>query len=144
MLHSSHSAIARLLRRLRGEGWIARTIALLSSRLLDHRLRAFVLVQLNEHADRHGKDRLLERLGVAAEVQFVYEISGTHDLVAMLDCTGMDAFVGPAEEMFVADSTESPLRDQLRQTRAQVRPVRRTPLRRLARQQSSGRSPGPS
>ena len=100
----SPSAIARRLRRLRGEGWIARTIALLSSRLLEHRLRALVMVQLNEHADRAGKERLVERLRAAAQVQFVYEVSGTHDMMAMLDCAGMDAFVELAEELFATDS----------------------------------------
>lgn len=101
----SPSAIARRLRRLRAEGWIARTIALLAPRLLQHRLRAMVLVQLNEHADKRGKDLLLERLRGAAEVQFAYEISGTHDLLAMLDCTDMDRFVELAEALFAADST---------------------------------------
>lgn len=101
----SPSAIARRLRRLRAEGWIARTIALLAPRLLQHRLRAMVLVQLNEHADKRGKDLLLERLRGAGEVQFAYEISGTHDLLAMLDCTDMDRFVELAEALFAADST---------------------------------------
>ena len=101
----SPSAIARRLRRLRAEGWIARTVALLAPRLLHHRLRTVVLVQLNEHADRHGKDLLLERLRAANEVQFAYEISGAYDLLAMLDCSDMDRFVELAEALFAADST---------------------------------------
>jgi len=40
----SPSAIARRLRRLRAEGWIARTIALLSPTLTSGRLRACGLV----------------------------------------------------------------------------------------------------
>ena len=64
-----------------------------------------VLVQLNEHADRRGKDLLLERLHAANEVQFAYEISGTYDLLAMLDCTDMNRFVELAEALFAADST---------------------------------------
>src|SRR5688572_8826160 len=48
----SPSAIARRLRRLRRDGWISRTIAVLSSRLVENRLRAVVLLQLGEHADR--------------------------------------------------------------------------------------------
>jgi Lrp/AsnC family leucine-responsive transcriptional regulator len=101
----SPSAIARRMRRLRGEGWIARTIALLAPRLLEHRLRALVLVQLNEHADRAGKDQLLQRLRENGEVQFAYEISGSYDLLALLDCSSMDAFVDLAERLFATDST---------------------------------------
>ena len=58
----SPSAIARRLRRLRGERWIDRTIALLGPRLTQNRLRALVLVQLGEHADRAGKAALERRL----------------------------------------------------------------------------------
>jgi Lrp/AsnC family leucine-responsive transcriptional regulator len=101
----SPSAIARRMRRLRGEGWIARTIGLLAPRLLESRLRALVLVQLNEHADRAGKDELLRRLRDTGEVQFAYEISGSYDLLTLLDCTGMDAFVDLAEQLFAADAT---------------------------------------
>lgn len=101
----SPSAIARRVRRLRHEGWIARTIALLSPKLTDKRLRAMVLVQLSEHADRAGKDALLKRLQGSAEVQFVYEISGTYDLLALLSCEHMDAFVEEAERLFAADAT---------------------------------------
>ena len=61
----SPSAIARRLRRLRGEGWIARTIALLAPRLTRGRLRAIVFIQLSEHADQSGKARLLQRIGDA-------------------------------------------------------------------------------
>ena len=101
----SPSAIARRLRRLRAEGWIRRTIALLSPKLTERRLRGLVLVQLNEHADRSGKDALLKRLRSTTEVQLAYEISGAFDLLALLDCTGMDAFVDLAEALFAADST---------------------------------------
>ena len=99
----SPSAIARRLRRLRGEQWIARTIALLGPRLLNVRLRALVLVQLTEHADRAGKQALLDRLDAAETVQWVLEISGEHDLALLLDCSGMDAFVAEAETLLAAD-----------------------------------------
>lgn len=101
----SPSAIARRLRHLRSEGWIARTIALISPKLTDTRLRAVVLVQLNEHADHAGKQALLNRLRACDEVQFAYEISGTYDLLALLDCETMNAFVDLAEQLFAADST---------------------------------------
>jgi Lrp/AsnC family transcriptional regulator, leucine-responsive regulatory protein len=101
----SPSAIARRLRRLRSEGWISRTIALLSPRLAASRLRALVLVQLNEHADHAGKQSLLARLKATPEVQFAYEISGTYDILALLDCPNMDEFVAVAERLFASDST---------------------------------------
>jgi len=101
----SPSAIARRLRRLRGEGWIARTIGILAPKLTEQRLRAVVLVQLSEHADRAGKDALLHRLHEAPEVQFAYEISGSYDLLALLSCSSMDAFVEQAEALFACDAT---------------------------------------
>ena len=101
----SPSAIARRLRRLRSEGLLARTIAIVSPKLLVRRLKALVLVQLNEHADRAGKQALLKRLDETEEVQFAYEISGSHDLVALLDCESMEAFVELAEALFAADAT---------------------------------------
>jgi DNA-binding Lrp family transcriptional regulator len=101
----SSSAIARRLRRLRGEGLISRTIALLSSKALDQQLRGFVLVQLSEHANHAGKSALLQRLTDTPEVQFAYEISGTHDMLALLSCRSMDAFVELAERLFAADPT---------------------------------------
>lgn len=100
----SPSAIARRIRRLRNEGWIARTIALLAPKLTEQRLRALVLVQLSEHADRAGKDALLRRLQGSTDVQFVYEISGSYDLLALLNCAHMDAFVEEAERLFAMDA----------------------------------------
>jgi Lrp/AsnC family leucine-responsive transcriptional regulator len=101
----SPSAIARRLRRLRGEGWIARTIALLAPRLTQDRLRAIVLIQLSEHADLAGKAALEKRLLSAAQVQFCYEIAGPHDLVALLDCTGMAEFNACADELLASSPT---------------------------------------
>lgn len=101
----SPSAIARRLRRLRGEGWIARTIALLSPRLTARRLRAVVLIQLSEHADQRGKSALLKRIAEAPEVQFCYELAGAHDMVLLFDCAAMSEFNEVAEAVLVADAT---------------------------------------
>lgn len=101
----SPSAIARRLRRLRGDGWISRTIALLSPRLTDRRLRAIVLLQLGEHADQRGKTALLTRIGETPQVQFCYEIAGTYDLVLLFDCSSIAEFNHVAEAVLVADST---------------------------------------
>ncbi len=101
----SPSAIARRLRRLRAEGWIARTIALISPRLTQSRLRAVVLIQLNEHTDLQGKAALERRLVAADEVQFCYEIAGPHDLVALFDCANMVAFNAAADDLLASSAT---------------------------------------
>jgi Lrp/AsnC family transcriptional regulator, leucine-responsive regulatory protein len=99
----SPSAIARRLRRLRGDGVIARSIALLGEALTRERLRALVLVQLGEHADRAGKAAVLDRLGAAECVQFVYELSGEQDFAVLFDCRSMDEFVTQAEALLGED-----------------------------------------
>jgi DNA-binding Lrp family transcriptional regulator len=101
----SPSAIARRLRRLRSVGLIARTIALLSPRLVDRRLRAIVLIQLSEHADLKGKGALEKRLLEAPCVQFCYEIAGPHDIIALFDCESMAAFNDSADELLVSSPT---------------------------------------
>lgn len=101
----SPSAIARRLRRLRAQGWIAGTIALLSPRLTERRLRALVLLQLNEHADQHGKAALLRRIQEAPQIQFCYELAGVHDLLLLFDCDNMAEFNEVAEAVLVADPT---------------------------------------
>jgi DNA-binding Lrp family transcriptional regulator len=101
----SPSAIARRLRRLRSEGVIARTIALLSPRFGSHRLRALVLIQLSEHADLKGKAALERRLLASDEVQFCYEIAGPHDFAALFDCATMAEFTETAEGLLTASPT---------------------------------------
>jgi DNA-binding Lrp family transcriptional regulator len=98
----SPSAIARRLRRLRADGFIGRTIALLSAKLTRDRLRAIVLIQLNEHADLERKNALEQRLLAAHEVQFCYDISGPHDMAVVLDCANMADFNARADELLVS------------------------------------------
>ena len=101
----SPSAIARRLRHLRADGIIARTIALLSPRLTDRRLRAMVFIQLSEHADLKGKTALEMRLLGSPYVQFCYEISGPHDIVALFDCESMSAFNRACDELLASSPT---------------------------------------
>jgi DNA-binding Lrp family transcriptional regulator len=101
----SPSAIARRLRRLRSEGWIARTIALLGDKLVERRLRAIVLAQLSQHADQQGKALLIRRIRATPQVQFCYELAGTWDLVLAFDCATMAEFNEVAERVLVVDST---------------------------------------
>lgn len=101
----SPSAIARRLRRLRGDGWIGRTIALLSPRLTSQRLRALVFIQLGEHANLKGKSALEQRLRDSPQVQFCYETAGEHDMLALFDCAGMAEFNELCDELLTADAT---------------------------------------
>jgi Lrp/AsnC family transcriptional regulator, leucine-responsive regulatory protein len=101
----SPSAIARRLRRLRSDGWIARTIALLGEKLSERRIRAMVLVTLGEHADQPGKHLLLQRIRTAPQVQFCYELAGSWDLMLVFDCAGIAEFNEVAERVLVADAT---------------------------------------
>ncbi|MFL6733459.1 MAG: Lrp/AsnC family transcriptional regulator [Sphingomicrobium sp.] len=101
----SPSAIARRLRRLRGEGWVARTIALLGDKLVERRLRAVVLAQLSEHADQQGKALLVRRIHATPQVQFCYELAGSWDLMLLFDCATMAEFNDIAERVLVADAT---------------------------------------
>src|SRR6478672_4948945 len=101
----SPSAIARRLRRLRADGWIARTIALLSPRLMDQRLRALLFIELAEHADLKGKAALEQRLLADPKVQFCYETTGECDLLVLIDCASMVEFNALCDEVLVADPT---------------------------------------
>lgn len=101
----SPSAIARRLRRLRKDGWIARTIALLPARLTQRRLRAPVFIELAQHADLKGKAALEERLRSADEVQFCYETTGDCDLLALIDCASMAEFNTFCDAVLTADPT---------------------------------------
>lgn len=101
----SPSAIARRLRRLRKDGWIARTIALLGEELGERRMRAVVLLQLSEHADQRGKAQLLQRIRAAPQVQFCYELAGSWDLLLLFDCATMAEFNDVADRVLVSDAT---------------------------------------
>jgi Lrp/AsnC family transcriptional regulator, leucine-responsive regulatory protein len=101
----SPSAIARRLRRLRADGWIARTIALLPPKLTSRRLRAIVSVQLSEHADRSGIQSLLARIARTPQIQFCYEIAGSYDFLLLFDCAHMDEFTDTAEAVLATHPT---------------------------------------
>lgn len=101
----SPSAIARRLRRLRADGWIERTVAVLGEKLGERRMRASVLLQLSEHADQQGKSLLLRRIRAAPQIQFCYELAGSWDLLLLFDCATMAEFNDVAERVLTADST---------------------------------------
>jgi Lrp/AsnC family leucine-responsive transcriptional regulator len=88
----SPSAIARRLRRLREVGAIDRTVALLSAKLADKRLRALVSLQLHDHAPAAGLAELKVRFQLLDEIQLCLEVSGTDDMVLLVACRDMAEF----------------------------------------------------
>ena len=88
----SPSAIARRLRRLREEGFIARTVALLPAAMVDRRLRAMVSIQLHDHAPAGGLAELKQRMQVLDQVQLCLEVSGSTDMVLLVACRDMAEF----------------------------------------------------
>jgi len=88
----SPSAIARRLRRLREEGHIARTIALLPANIADRRLRALVNIQLHDHAPAGGLAELKQRMQQMDQVQLCLEVSGATDMLLLVACRDMAEF----------------------------------------------------
>lgn len=88
----SPSAIARRVRRLRDQGDIAATRAVLSEQHLGRRLRALVMVQLHDHAPAAGLADLRRDLLALPQVQLALEISGPNDLVLLVSVADMPAF----------------------------------------------------
>ena len=101
----SPSAIARRLRRLRAEGWIRATIALLSPKITERRLRALVFIVLSEHPNRAGKAALNRRLASEPAVQFCYDVTGPFDIVALFDCANMAEFTSITDRVLLPDAT---------------------------------------
>lgn len=88
----SPSAIARRVRRLRGDGTISATRAVLGEQLLGRRLRALVTVQLHDHAPAAGLAALRAQLVALPQVQLCLEISGPSDLMLLVSVADMPAF----------------------------------------------------
>ncbi|WP_310476141.1 Lrp/AsnC family transcriptional regulator [Sandarakinorhabdus sp.] len=88
----SPSAIARRVRRLRSDGTLAATRAVLSEQHLGRRLRALVTVQLHDHAPEAGLAALRATLVNHPEVQLCLEISGPSDFMLLVSVADMPAF----------------------------------------------------
>jgi DNA-binding Lrp family transcriptional regulator len=101
----SASAIARRLRRLRADGIIRRSIALLSPKFAERRLRALVFITLSEHADRENKAALDARLNAEPAVQFCYDVTGAIDMVALIDCANMAEFTSITDGLLIPEPT---------------------------------------
>lgn len=100
----SPSAIARRLRRLHEIGAVEANVAILSTTLSEARLRAILLIQLQEHAQGRELTALRQELASAREVQFCAEITGPFDLVVHVAVRGMDALNRFADQVLAASS----------------------------------------
>jgi Lrp/AsnC family leucine-responsive transcriptional regulator len=100
----SPSAIARRIRRLRESGAIARTVSLLSSDIVDRRLRAIIRVQLHEHEQAAGFTEFRSRLKTRDEVQLCLEVSGSDDMLLLVACRDMAEFNEFADAELAASS----------------------------------------
>ncbi len=101
----SPSALARRIRRLKSEGWIAKLVAIVSRKATGDRVAALVLVQLDHHAPRQGLDRLREKLGSDPAVQWCAEVSGAFDMALITDHRSMTAFGEWADRRLADDPT---------------------------------------
>ena len=92
--------------RKRDGGWIDRALALLSAvGIVKRRMRALVLVQFEERADRGTTHALVARLRLTHGVWWVHEVVGTRDVLLMLDCAGAEEVVERAEALLGANAT---------------------------------------
>ncbi len=99
----SPSAIARRVRGLREDGLIAADIAVLSPELTADRLRAVVHIQAHEHAEEKGIALLRARLAAAPEIQFLANVAGAFDLLAIVVTRNMAAFNAFSDAYFASD-----------------------------------------
>lgn len=99
----SASAIARRVRRMREDGTILASRAVVSERIGPF-LTALVDVQLDRH-DLIEVEALLQRLQARPEVQLLFEVAGAFDLLLVVAVSDMDAFNAFADGALGADST---------------------------------------
>ena len=98
----SPSAITRRIRRLREQGLIARDVAILGGALTERRLRALILIQLQEHAEQPGLAAFRRSLQEAPQVQYCADISGSFDMVVIAVTRDMADYNAFADAMLAA------------------------------------------
>lgn len=99
----SPSAIARRVRSLREDGLIVADVAILAPCLVADRLRAFVQVQVHEHAEEKGIAALRARLNEAKEIQLLVNVAGQMDLLVLVVTRNMAEFNAFADHHFASD-----------------------------------------
>ena len=98
----SSSAVHRRLKRYREDGLIAADVAVLSPAATGERLAALVHLQLERHAPA-GYQGFRRRLLASPAVQIVLEITGSFDLVLLVNVPGMADFNTLMDELIAAD-----------------------------------------
>ncbi|WP_417770554.1 Lrp/AsnC family transcriptional regulator [Stappia sp.] len=95
----SPSSCLRRIRRLKADGVIDRTVAILDPSRAGKGLKAVITVEL----DRHGEQQIRRFLQLAENepaVTQAYAVSGETDVVLMLRLSGMDEFDALCERLF--------------------------------------------
>lgn len=101
----SPSAIARRLRRLRRDGVIQRTIALLAPKYAEDRVRVLATLQIGDHGEHKAIRALEARLAASPAVQFCFELAGSIDIIVMMDFANMREFNEVFRTMISDDPT---------------------------------------
>ena len=97
----SPSAIARRVRRMRGDGTIAHEVAIVSEKAASF-LSALILVQLERHSTE-AVDAIRRKLSASANVQLLLDVSGPFDLVLLIVAKDMDAFNALTDSLLESD-----------------------------------------
>lgn len=97
----SASAIARRVRRMRGDGTIQADVSIVSENAGKF-LSALVLVQLDRHST-DAIDALRRRLLATPHVQMLLDVSGAFDLVLLVVARDMDAYNAIADSLLEDD-----------------------------------------
>ena len=84
-----------------------------------------MFIQLNEHSDHWPPRRdFWSACALRSQVQFCYETTGAHDLLALFDCVSMNEFNELCDVLLARWRDGATLRDELHQARGKVRAVR--------------------
>ena len=95
----SPSSCLRRIRRLKADGVIDRTVAILDPSRAGKGLKAVITVELDRHGEQQIR-RFLQLAEAEPAVTQAYAVSGETDVVLMLRLSGMDEFDALCERLF--------------------------------------------
>lgn len=90
-IHKSNAAVHERIRRLKENGYIKRTVAILDRRLINRNLIAFCHVLLNNHASTTLQS-FEEQVVRFPEVMECYQMTGTFDFILRVVTPDIDAY----------------------------------------------------
>ena len=99
----SPSTCLRRVQRLLREGVIERIVAILNPAATGRRLKAIVMVELDEHGDQHQR-RFLELAVIEPAVAQAHAVTGRTDVVLVLRLQDMAEFDSLCERLFREDT----------------------------------------